>query len=55
MPYMDGIDALREMKNDPDVKFLLISGFTGRGLAGFRKKPFQFEDLRDKLRFVLGD
>jgi CheY-like chemotaxis protein len=46
----------------PDVKVILCSGyseqeslrrFAGEGLAGFLQKPYQLEELKDRLASVL--
>jgi PAS domain S-box-containing protein len=63
MPRCDGVatfQALRKIKSE--VKVILCSGydkedatqrFTDQGLAGFLKKPFQFEGLTQVLHQVL--
>ncbi len=63
MPHMDGVEAYRELRQiDKDVKVVVASGysendiserFAGKGLAGVIQKPFQFSDLREKLKQVL--
>jgi CheY-like chemotaxis protein len=62
MPGMDGVatfEALRAIK--PDVRVILSSGyneqeaiqrFSGQGLAGFIKKPYEMETLLAELRRV---
>ncbi len=64
MPFMGGgetYDLIREM--DPDVKVLLSSGYSidgeaaeilARGCNGFIQKPFNLDDLSQKIREVLG-
>ena len=64
MPHMDGKEAFTEMRRvRADLPVVLMSGFneqdaiaqfTGKGLAGFLQKPFQFEDLMTVLRTTLG-
>ncbi len=63
MPRMSGEDTLRELRRmDPDVPVLIISGFSDhemiQGLGGhhasdFLAKPFQPDELREKLRSIL--
>ncbi len=65
MPRMDGEETFRELRLiRPAVKVVLMSGFneqdainrfTGKGLAGFLQKPFRVDDLREKLRGILGE
>ena len=59
MPRMDGVEAFREMRlRRPEVPVLLMSGyneqdaiqrFTGKGLAGFVRKPFETKSLAEKI------
>jgi two-component system cell cycle sensor histidine kinase/response regulator CckA len=63
MPHLDGVQAfamLRQIRSDVGV--VLMSGFneqeatsrfTGKGLANFIQKPFQFEDLSKAVQGVL--
>lgn len=63
MPTMDGVECFQELRKlRPDVKVILSSGyneqdatqrFTGRGLAGFVQKPYQYDLLAGKLRELL--
>jgi PAS domain S-box-containing protein len=63
MPGLDGQETLRALRAiQPDVRVLLmsgyneqdaISGFVGRGVAGFIQKPFTFSDLEQRLRSLL--
>jgi CheY-like chemotaxis protein len=63
MPNMDGEETFRQLRQlNPGVKVVLMSGFnkvdainrfTGKGLAGFVQKPFDFETLLRELRRVL--
>ncbi|MCP5046199.1 MAG: response regulator [bacterium] len=63
MPNMDGVEAFGEIQAlRPDVKVILCSGyskkeatksFTGKGLAGFLKKPYSGSSLKKKLEEVL--
>jgi len=65
MPHLDGPEtfaALRRIR--ADVKVILSSGydeqtaistFAGKGLAGFLKKPYHYEELQTITRTVLGD
>ncbi|MGD0210214.1 MAG: PAS domain S-box protein [Desulfomonilia bacterium] len=65
MPKLDGIAAFDEIRQiKADVKVILSSGydeqetterFTGKGLAGFIKKPYQLSILRAELGRVLKD
>jgi two-component system, cell cycle sensor histidine kinase and response regulator CckA len=55
MPRLGGSDAYREMRRArPDVRAILTSGFAleeatsgfeGKGLAGFVRKPFRADEL----------
>ncbi|MGB8167416.1 MAG: PAS domain S-box protein [Chthoniobacteraceae bacterium] len=64
MPHMDGEETFRAITElKPDARVLLMSGFneqeaiarfTGKGLAGFLQKPFNFPALREKLQQILG-
>ncbi len=63
MPHLDGEGTFRELRLlQPDVRVLLmsgfneqeaISGFVGKGLAGFLQKPFRVESLRARLKEIL--
>ena len=63
MPHMDGVETYRELRQiDKDVRVVLASGysendiseqFAGKGLAGVIQKPFQFPELREKLKKAL--
>ncbi len=63
MPVMSGAEAFREIRHiRPDALVLLISGysegeanerFAGKGLSGFLQKPFNREQLEEKLRQLL--
>ncbi|MFC1736352.1 response regulator [Candidatus Hydrogenedentota bacterium] len=64
MPHMDGEETFSELcKLNDDVRVVLSSGynerevserFTARTPDGFLHKPYRSEELRDKLRAVLG-
>ena len=64
MPHLNGEETFREIRLiRHDARVLLVSGydeqeamdhFAGKGLDGFLQKPFKPEDLRDKLREILG-
>ncbi len=66
MPRLNGIAlCLRMMKTDPDLRVLLMSGYTGKRLdadaqatklarSNFLQKPFSAEQLSWKVREVLG-
>ena len=64
MPHLDGEGTFRELRRmRPDVRVLLMSGFNeqdairgfiGKGLAGFVQKPFATEDLRARMKEILG-
>ncbi len=64
MPTMDGVECFQELRKlQSDVKVILSSGyneqdatqrFTGRNLAGFVQKPYQYAELAGKLRELLG-
>lgn len=63
MPVMDGATCFYEMRKiNPNIKVLLSSGydeqdaisrFAGDGLAGFAQKPYDFEQLQQKVTEVL--
>jgi two-component system cell cycle sensor histidine kinase/response regulator CckA len=63
MPHMDGEEAFRELRRvNPNVRVLLMSGyneqdaiarFVGKGLAGFIQKPFNLDELQERLRALL--
>ncbi len=63
MPNLDGEQTFAELRKLlPNVRVVLMSGFnqqeaisrfTGKGLASFVQKPFQFASLRETLRRVL--
>jgi two-component system cell cycle sensor histidine kinase/response regulator CckA len=65
MPHMDGEEAFRELRRvNPNVRVLLMSGyneqdaiarFVGKGLAGFIQKPFNLDELQDRLRALLSE
>ncbi len=62
MPHMDGETCFRELRQmDKDVKVIISSGYTsqeikerfaGKGLLGCIQKPYQINDLRQKLEFL---
>jgi PAS domain S-box-containing protein len=62
MPHMDGEETFRQMRHlNPAVKVVLMSGFnqqeaisrfTGKGLAGFVQKPFEYDDVVTAIRAV---
>jgi len=64
MPHLDGDLCFQEMRRrQPDVRVILSSGYNelqlvdrlaSKGLAGFIKKPYLFDTLRDRLMEVLG-
>jgi PAS domain S-box-containing protein len=64
MPDIFGEEVLAEvLKIDPTMKVILssayneqevVSGFQGKGLAGFIQKPFQAIGLIDKVQQILG-
>jgi CheY-like chemotaxis protein len=63
MPHMDGEQAFRELRQrKDDVRVILTSGyseydleqrFSGKGVAAFLEKPYEPQQLEDKLRRVL--
>ncbi len=63
MPRLSGEEAFCELRRiKQDVKVILCSGyneqeatsrFTGKGLAGFLQKPYEFTKLRDAMHSVL--
>jgi two-component system cell cycle sensor histidine kinase/response regulator CckA len=64
MPHKSGDEVYREIRGiSPRTKIILSSGhneqdaisrFTSEGLAGFIQKPYGLDELREKLREVLG-
>jgi CheY-like chemotaxis protein len=64
MPRMDGREALREIKNDPDLRRIPVVVLTTSkaeedivrtydlGVNSFITKPVTFEQLVDVMRFV---
>ena len=63
MPHLDGVEAFREIRRvDAHAKVVLMSGyneqsatsrFTGKGLAGFIRKPFSIEVLISTIQKIL--
>jgi PAS domain S-box-containing protein len=63
MPHLSGTEVLKEITAiRPDVKVLMVSGYNeqsvvqdlvGRGLAGFLQKPFELDELRDRMRAIV--
>jgi DNA-binding response OmpR family regulator len=63
MPYVDGVEAFREIRRlRPEARVLLMSGFSsqealnrfeGNGPSDFIQKPFQLKDLLAALRRML--
>ena len=64
MPHVDGVEAYREIRKlRPDIPVLLMSGFneqeaisqfTGESIAGFLQKPFGIEELKQRVKQLLG-
>lgn len=64
MPHLNGEEVFREIRRiRNDARVMLVSGyneqdatdrFAGKGLDGFLQKPFKPDELRDKLREILG-
>ncbi len=64
MPYLDGLDCLREMRRiHPEVRAVLMSGFSQEGVqdrlaemgvAAFLKKPFDLRRLEAVVHEMLG-
>jgi two-component system chemotaxis response regulator CheY len=66
MPEMNGMDLLRELKNDSllqEIPVIIVSTegnrerieeAAGLGARGFLKKPFVPEELRSELHRILG-
>ncbi|RPI75256.1 MAG: PAS domain-containing sensor histidine kinase [Desulfobacteraceae bacterium] len=64
MPHMDGGEAFAELRRlDPGVRVILcsgyneqtlVNGFFEKGLSGFIQKPYQMNELKMKLKSVLG-
>ncbi len=65
MPKMNGAKAFYRMKEiDPDCRVIIASGYTedenmdklmARGLAGFIRKPFLFDELSRFLSEIMGN
>ena len=65
MPEMNGKDAFTQIKSqDENQKFLVISGYTKQsevkdvlksGASGYIKKPFQIDDLVERVNIILGE
>lgn len=63
MPYMDGLDLARVMRNlSPSTPVLFISGYAASnaledGMAGapFLQKPFTTETFLETIQFILAD
>ncbi|MBL7220064.1 MAG: response regulator [Phycisphaerae bacterium] len=65
MPHMDGEEAFGELRRiSSDVPVIMSSGydeervtrrFADKDLAGFIQKPYEFQELRNAMRSVLGD
>ncbi len=66
MPHMDGMELLRELNKDDQLKTIpvvvtsvegsrkRVEAFMAQGAAAYIKKPFTPEEARDKLNHVLG-
>lgn len=66
MPHMDGMELLKEIKNDAQLKTIpvvvtsvegsrkRVDAFMALGAASYIKKPFTPEEAREKLNHVLG-
>ena len=65
MPHLNGEEAFREIRRiKSNARVLLVSGYTeqeattrfaGKGLAGFLQKPFKMDELRKKMRTIVGE
>ncbi len=65
MPHLNGEETFRELRRiRPEVRVILSSGyneqeatnrFTGKGLAGFIQKPYEYSKLVAEFRGVLGE
>ena len=67
MPEMNGIELLREMKNNKQIEpvpvlvvttegsKLKIEEFSELGASGYIKKPFTPEEIKEKLTQILGE
>ena len=64
MPHLSGADAFQQLRSQrPDVQVILTSGFAeeeatsgfqGKGLAGFLRKPFRTQELLAALHTAIG-
>lgn len=66
MPQMDGMELLQELKRDDQLKIIPVivtsvegsrkrlDAFIAQGAAGYIKKPFTPEEVRDILNHALG-
>ena len=67
MPDMNGLELIAEMKKDDllkDIPVVVITTegskqrmdeFIEKGAEGYIKKPFPPEEIRNKLKFIMGD
>jgi len=65
MPHMNGEETFRELRKiKKNVRVILSSGysqqsalaqFTGKGLAGFIQKPYQYKELMALVKTTLTD
>jgi len=65
MPEMSGVEAFLEIRTlDPSARVMLSSGYAeeelsqhleGQGWSGFLAKPYEQDELVEKLQLVLGD
>ena len=67
MPDMNGLELIAEMKKDDllkDIPVVVITTegskqrmdeFIEKGAQGYIKKPFPPEEIRNKLKFIMGD
>ena len=67
MPDMNGLELIEEMKKDETLKSMpvimvttegskeRVEKFLAKGIAGYIKKPFTPEQIKQKLREIIGE
>ncbi len=66
MPRLDGLEVIRQMRADPDLRALPVIAFTALtsqliekelfdlGVRGFMRKPLRIRDLKEMVAMELG-